>query len=114
MKLNEYQELSKRTMPVHENPIEKQHAATNYALGLCGEAGEVADIIKKNVYHLHNASVEDIKKEIGDTLHYLSGLATIFGFTLEEVATGNIEKLRKRYPDGFNTADSIARKDVQA
>lgn len=112
MKLNEFQEMSKRTMPAHENHIEKQHAAANYALGLCGEAGEVADIIKKNVFHLHDLSVEEIKKEMGDTLHYLSGLATIFGFTLEDVATANIEKLRKRYPHGFNSTDSINRVDV--
>ena len=113
MNLKEFQELSKRTMPAHENPIEIQWALNNYGLGLTGECGEIADLIKKKVHHLHqDITVEDFKKELGDVLHYLAGIATILGIDLDDVATANIEKLKKRYPNGFSVEDSIKRVDV--
>ena len=112
MDLQTYQELSKRTMPVHGNEIEVLYAAHNYALGLNGEAGEVADLIKKKFHHGHEIALEDIRNELGDVLHYLAGLATIFNISLEDVAITNIDKLKLRYPNGFNEADSIARVDV--
>lgn len=87
-------------------------ALANYALGLTGEAGEVGDIVKKEVFHGHRRDSQAIKKELGDTLHYLSGLATMYGWTLEEVAMANIEKLMKRYPGGFSKEASIQRVDV--
>lgn len=110
MKLNEYQELSKRTMPKADknNEYDKDTHA-NYAMGLSGEAGEVTDLIKKQLFHGHITTYRDIKKELGDVFHYLSGLATIYGLTLEEVAQGNIDKLAKRYPNGFTKEDSINR-----
>ncbi|HSH24010.1 MAG TPA: nucleoside triphosphate pyrophosphohydrolase family protein [Massilibacterium sp.] len=105
MKLNEYQELATRTADEHENEI------LNYALGLNGEAGEVADIIKKVEFHRHIYTKDDIKKELGDVLWYVSQIARLSGITLEDVAKGNIDKLKKRYPTGFNTHDSINRGD---
>lgn len=114
MNLNEYQELSKRTMPKYNDPEDKITALNNYGLGLCGESGEVADLIKKKVHHLHNSiDTDDFKKELGDVLHYLSGLATIFDISLEEVATANIQKLKDRYPTGFNPGDSMKRVDTK-
>lgn len=107
--MNEYQELSKRTMPKIYNGMAK----ANYALGLVGESGEVADQIKKEVFHEHPVDIDSIKKELGDSLHYLVGLATIYGLTFQEIAEANIEKLRTRYPDGFSTEASIARVDTK-
>lgn len=110
MKLNEYQELSKRTIPRSE--LSKTNRAlniSNFAMGLCGEAGEVTDILKKHLHHEHKLDREELKKELGDTLFYLSGISSMVGLTLEEVATTNIEKLRKRYPNGFREVDSINR-----
>lgn len=83
-----------------------------YALGIAGEAGEVADLVKKHIGHGHPLDVEKLKRELGDVLWYVAGLAELHGLWLSEVATANIEKLETRYPNGFNTADSIARKDV--
>jgi NTP pyrophosphatase (non-canonical NTP hydrolase) len=105
MKLNDYQEISKRTMP--NKDIKKDSA--NYAMGLAGEAGEVTDLLKKWVFHGHALDRMELKKELGDVLHYLSGLCTLHHFSLEEVATANIEKLMKRYPNGFDTNKSINR-----
>jgi NTP pyrophosphatase (non-canonical NTP hydrolase) len=105
MKLNEYQELSKRTMPKEVNLQSK----ANYAMGLTGEAGEVTDLIKKELFHGHKIDRDAVKKELGDVLHYAAGLATMYGFTLEEVAKGNVEKLVKRYPTGFSKEASVNR-----
>jgi NTP pyrophosphatase (non-canonical NTP hydrolase) len=106
MNLNEFQSLSIRTMPGNDD-----RGVTNYALGLAGESGEVVDIIKKNVFHGHEPDREAIKKELGDVMHYVAGLAWMYGFTLEEVAQGNIDKLKKRYPDGFSVEASVNRID---
>ena len=118
MNFNEYQELSKRTMPKpvfsrsHEwKKVYNLEAKANYAMGLTGESGEVTDSIKKELFHGHPADPIGIKKELGDVLHYLSGLATMYGLTLEEIAMANIEKLKKRYPDGFSQEASINRED---
>lgn len=106
MKLNEYQELATRTANPHEN------ALINYGLGLGGESGEVLELIKKYAFHGHAIQSDEIKNELGDVLWYLSNIANLVGLTLEEIATANIEKLRKRYPEGFTTEDSLKRVDT--
>lgn len=105
MKLNEYQELSKRTMPKED----MKKVSANYAMGLTGESGEVTDLLKKWIFHKHDLDRMELKKELGDVLHYLSGLATLHHFTLEDVAQGNIDKLKKRYPEGFSEQASKER-----
>ncbi|UZT28588.1 nucleotide pyrophosphohydrolase [Bacillus phage vB_BceS_LY5] len=173
---NKYQEMSRRTAP-------KDMSILNIALGLVGEAGEIADLIKKQEYHGHPINLPEIKKELGDLLwyfarlcdynnskfsedisqtfqalqkegskgivadgiiktviilnmhvNYISGdimltgngeysdaimvfaciakIATHFDIDLEEVAGLNIEKLYKRFPEGFSREASIARVDV--
>lgn len=113
MKLNEYQKLSKRTMPDLPFPstLHRQLSLSNYAMGLAGESGEVVDLLKKHVHHRHTLKVVDIKAELGDVLHYVSGISSMLGITLEDVATANIEKLRKRYPNGFSEEASINRSE---
>lgn len=82
-----------------------------WALGLAGEAGEVADYIKKCFGHGHQVDRARIAKELGDVDWYRNVLADAFGFTAEEVAKLNVAKLRERYPEGFTVAASQARKD---
>lgn len=108
MNLNTYQELAGRT---HNTSLTQPEALTNYALGLTGEAGEVADEVKKHVFHGHELDQDELKKELGDVLWYIANLATVNGIDLSEIAECNIDKLRKRYPEGFNQADSINRED---
>jgi len=113
MNFKMYQEMSKRTMPTHEgfSHVDRMNKS-NYALGLNGEAGELGEIVKKNVHHLHEFNRDKFVSEAGDVLHYLSGLCSMYDVTLEEVATVNIMKLKKRYPNGFNKMDSVNRVDV--
>lgn len=81
-----------------------------HGLGIAGEAGEVADIIKKVLFHdnltigegfVNSPRRDDMCKELGDVLWYVAAVASDWGFTLEEVAQGNIDKLAARYPNGF-------------
>ena len=177
MNLNEFQELSKRTMPYNGEPanqVEFESMLGNYAMGLVGEAIELFEVFS----HEHS-SAEDNEKEIGDVLHYAVGLASILNISLEDVGAKrlglfdtefdmmkdllvsaknvseqvkkivyhrheddvpqsalkgviaglyqtanflgcnmpeimqmNIDKLKTRYPESFNTEDSINRVDV--
>lgn len=108
MTLDEYQKLAMRTHAVRI-PIVSFSA---YGLGIAGEAGEVADLIKKVIGHGHDLDREKLKLELGDVLWYVAGLAHLVDLTLDEVAAANVAKLEKRYPNGFSTAASIAREDV--
>ena len=78
-----------------------------------GEGGEFSELIKKQLCHDHPQSQIEMVKELGDVLHYLAGLATLLEVVLETVARVNIEKLEKRYSNGFSTQASIERVDVE-
>lgn len=121
MNIKEFQELSKRTMPKVGSQVNvdgdilimsRPLIVANYAMGLTGEAGEVTDLLKKNVFHGHALNREEVEKEIGDFMHYAVGLATLFNLDMEVILEKNIKKLKERYPNGFNQADSIMRRDM--
>jgi len=103
--LNGYQIAAMRTA----GQTNKIYRYGNFALGIAGEAGEVADYIKKVLYHGHPIDKDKLCKELGDVLWYIATLAENAGLTLEEVARANIDKLWARYPDGFSTERSINR-----
>jgi NTP pyrophosphatase (non-canonical NTP hydrolase) len=79
------------------------------ALGLAGEAGEFANLVKKMTAHGHPFNKQALEDELGDVLWYLAEAATAAGLFLDEIANQNVQKLIKRYPDGFNQGDSINR-----
>jgi NTP pyrophosphatase (non-canonical NTP hydrolase) len=108
MKLNEYQEMAQRTHDENRGTVQ---TFANYALGLNGEAGEVADHIKKGIFHGHEMNRHELAKELGDCLWYIANLSKMAGFTLEQVATMNVNKLYKRYPSGFDKEKSVNRND---
>jgi NTP pyrophosphatase (non-canonical NTP hydrolase) len=103
MNIDQYQKEAARTGNNHI------YAIANYGLGLTGEAGEVADIIKKTVFHGHELDLVELEKELGDVLWYLANIATVSGLNLSDIAEKNIEKLKKRYPEGFSQERSINR-----
>lgn len=70
------------------------------AMGMCGEAGEASELIKKYAYHGHTIDSEHLARELGDVLWYVSYMAHLFGYPLGKIMTMNQEKLAKRYPDG--------------
>jgi NTP pyrophosphatase (non-canonical NTP hydrolase) len=107
--LDEYQHAAKRTLGV-DWPHREQ--VSNAALGLAGEAGETADLIKKVLYHGRELDEQTLVEELGDCLWYIAALASLYGLRLESIAAYNIVKLTMRYPNGFTQADSIARVDI--
>ena len=72
------------------------------SLGLCGEAGELNDMIKKWVFHEKPLDEEHAKKELGDIMWYIAMMCNSFGWDLDEIMQLNIIKLMARYPDGFS------------
>ena len=104
MSPNEYQKLASRTLI--EKPdfeiSDKDVMISWSAIGLAGEAGEVADLVKKGIYHQQGIDKGKMKKELGDVLWYLSALCTEFDFTLEEVMQHNVDKLKARFPEGYS------------
>lgn len=108
MNINEYQQLALRTL----NPdLDKRDMLLNSVMGLCGESGEAIDLVKKHRMHGHAFDREKFAKELGDIAWYLAEAARAIDMDLEDVLRMNIEKLKKRYPDGFDTERSICRKD---
>ena len=106
MTLNEYQELAQRT----SNPeLDRQGHLFNGVLGLSGEAGECADLVKKHYFQDGRLFVDALEDELGDVMWYVAETAKALGLSLEEVAERNVEKLKKRYPEGFAAERSLHR-----
>jgi NTP pyrophosphatase (non-canonical NTP hydrolase) len=106
--MDEYQQLALRTAGHTED---RQKVLTYTALGLTGESGEVAEMIKKAFFHGHALDQGALSKELGDVLWYLAVMADGLGLSLESIAAENIAKLRARYPEGFSEERSRARSD---
>ena len=83
------------------------------ALGLCGESGEVADIVKKTMFQGHPLDKEHIAEELGDVAWYLAISAKAIGYDLDTIFQKNVDKLKERYPDGFDSEKSIHRKEYE-
>lgn len=98
MTLDEYQQAALETAVYPE-----EYRIIYPALGMTGEAGEVADKVKKVIRDYGSFTDErkrEIVKEIGDVLWYCATLANDLGYTLEEVGIMNIEKLKSRKERG--------------
>lgn len=109
MTINEYQYAALRT--AQTDKLSKSALLLNSALGLCGESGEVADIVKKHRFQGHDINIEHIAKELGDVAWYLAVGAYAIGLDLESIFRMNKEKLEARYPDGFSTDRSLHRSE---
>lgn len=106
MKINDYQQKALRTMNWDLNLHDK---IVDCALGLAGEAGEVADDVKKWFAQGHELNFKHMAEELGDVAWYIAVMAHVCGYDLESVLKMNIEKLKKRYPNGFSSDMSVKR-----
>jgi NTP pyrophosphatase (non-canonical NTP hydrolase) len=122
MVANEYQKLSMRTndgkaterlQEKLETPPKEYDVGGifNAALGLSGEIGEFNDLLKKWVFHQKEIDVEHAKKELGDIMWYVAMMCQSFGWELNDILQMNIEKLKLRYPDGFDVNLANHRKE---
>lgn len=98
MRMRDYQENARRTASEHES---RDLAIAAYAMGLAGEVGEMVDLLKKHLFHGLPVNQNKLKSEAGDVLWYLANLCSKMGLDMDEVAEGNLVKLRQRYPNGF-------------
>lgn len=102
----EYQSLAMVTL----NPeLSKRDVLINAVMGLCGESGEVIDIVKKHLHQGHELDREKLIKELGDIAWYLAEACHALDTDLDAVFEGNIAKLKARYPEGFDTERSVNR-----
>ena len=107
MEINEYQKSAMSTL----NPmLDKKDVLINSVMGLCGESGEAIDIVKKWLMQGHELDKEHLIKELGDVAWYLAEAATALDVPLETILRGNLDKLQKRYPNGFDTQASVQRR----
>ncbi len=101
MTFNDYQ---KQAMTTLLSGPDKLTDVIHMALGISGEAGEVAEKIKKIIRDkngdLSQLNIEDVKKELGDVLWYLAVMAQLFDISFDEVAQMNVEKLASRKERG--------------
>ena len=108
MLVNEYQKAAMITL----NPaLDKKDVLINSVMGLCGESGEAIDIVKKWLMQGHELDKEHLIKELGDVAWYLAEAATALDVPLETILQGNLDKLRQRFPNGFDTEASVHRKN---
>ena len=106
MTINEYQQRAMATL----NPkLTERDMLITSVMGLCGESGEAIDIVKKWLAQWHPLDREHLAGELGDVAWYLAEAATALGMPLEDILRANLEKLERRYPDGFSTERSVGR-----
>ena len=109
MTLNEYQVAADRT----SGDLSLWDKIRNGCYGLNGEAGECIDILKKVEFQGHEFDPAKMLDELGDVLWYVAQTATGLCVSLEAVAQHNVDKLKKRYPDGFDSERSIHRPEYE-
>ena len=107
MTINEYQTAALRT--AQTDKLTARELLLNSVLGLCGESGEVADLLKKYRFQGHDLDLDHVAKELGDISWYLAVGAYAIGLDLESIFRMNKEKLEARYPDGFSADRSLHR-----
>lgn len=117
----EYQELAMRTNDGNANYRLRQAQVDNIeydvggifnaCLGLSGEVGEFNDMIKKWVFHEKELDVEHLKKECGDILWYVAMICHSLNWNIDEIMQMNIDKLKARYPEGFDVVKSNNREN---
>ena len=106
--LDVFQEEALRSM---RNDLPYEAICSNMCMGLAGETGETVDIFKKHIYQGKDLDINDAIEEIGDILWYIAKLCNVNKITMKECMESNVEKLRKRYPNGFSIKDALERAD---
>lgn len=97
-----YEDLIKRLDELNDIGVNVPKLITSYT-GICAEAGEYAEVVKKILFQSKPYTEENIfhmKREVGDILFYLSMACEALGFSIDEAMEMNVEKLSARYPSG--------------
>lgn len=112
MNADEHQKLAYRTAPSTYRPLtNKQFELIHAILGLASELGELAGTVKKHVIYGQDLDEENLVEEVGDQDWYAALMLTAISEFRSIAMEKNIEKLRKRYPEGYTDLAAIARAD---
>lgn len=103
--IDTYQQLAARTINKDLSAPEMEKHALH---GMVGEIGEIHSLYQK-VYQGHDMDYEHLGKEIGDLCWFIAEFCTVLSINLSDVMMENIEKLKKRYPEGFSVEESLHR-----
>jgi NTP pyrophosphatase (non-canonical NTP hydrolase) len=110
----EYQDFVEAIASSHSKANLQSRLGT-IGLGAAGEGGEIADLIKKVLYHkggiFEDSDREKLVKELGDVLWYVAFACNTLNTTLEELMWENMEKLKERYPTGEFREEDFRRKE---
>lgn len=107
MTFQDYQQLARRTQNAKLNPCERRLHALH---GLASEVGEIHALYQKT-FQGHPLNADSVVDELGDLLWFAAELADVLGVSLGTVAGLNIDKLRRRYPEGFDVEHSLHREE---
>lgn len=107
LSMNTYQKLASRSAGAGGDGERRLMVA---ALGLAGEAGEFANLVKKLTAHGHVIPPDALADELGDILWYVAEAASACSLSLGDIAQENVTKLQERYPQGFDQERSIHRR----
>ena len=105
MDFREYQALARRTQNKELMPVERRLHALH---GMSAEVGEIHSIFQK-FYQGHPIKYDELKAELGDLMWFIAELCDVISADMDEVAQGNIDKLTKRFPEGFDAERSVHR-----
>ena len=105
MNIDKYQELAARTIANPDNKAVMEHHALH---GMVGEIGELHSLYQKS-YQGHDFDEEHAKKELGDLMWFVAEYCTAWGWKMSDVCELNIDKLKKRFPEGFEVEKSLNR-----
>lgn len=107
---SDYQKEALRTFKSNPMALTAEQASLlEAAIGLSGESGEVADLVKKHLFHGHGISSEKLREELGDVCWYLAVIAYVLKADLSDIMRENVNKLVRRYPNGFEVTKSVNR-----
>lgn len=102
MRTNDEMSTARLELSIDKNSKYDMGGIVMATMGLSGEVGELNDMIKKWIFHKSDMDITHAKKELGDILWYVACMAESFGWSLDEIMKMNIDKLKARYPDGFD------------
>ena len=110
MNFKEYQQGAARTFAENPDKLQpNQFSELHCVIGISTEAGELLDAYKKHIYYKRELDLVNVKEEIGDIMWYIANFCTVMGIELDELLHANLDKLKLRYPDKFDTDKAINR-----
>ena len=101
-----FDEYQRQAMRTANKTLDRDEMLLNSIMGMCGEAGEAIDLLKKHRAQGAALDIDRLVKEVGDCLWYIAEFAEASGVPLAEIAQRNIAKLKARYPEGFDADKS--------